>query len=255
MSVSIGYIVPVHNDEHHLEIRVMDLVNHLKKQRFSSFIVLVENGSQDLSRHKVWELSKKNFSIPIYPLSLETKGLGFALAAGITQALAIKKDKNLANLFLLLTASDLPFGFSDLEQFLARLETSEVCQIAIGSKAHPQSQITNSILRKVMSFFYRGLRRLILGMKTRDSQGTIFIPSSLAEVLNSLTQSRDFFYSTELIYWAEKRGCSIVELPVILDRIHRSSSVRVFRDSFRMFKQMISLRDRGRVLSRASQNR
>lgn len=239
---SICYIVPVHNDERHLEKMVAQLVEYLKKQPLHFLIILVENGSQDASPQKVMESAQKFSDCGVQALSLKDRGMGFALSAGMNQGLKIKEEKNLSDFWFILTASDLPFGFSDLEEFRHRLSVSPQFKIAIGSKAHPQSQVKNSRTRKIASLCYRWARGLILHMKVRDSQGSIFILSSLAQDLIPLVRSRDFFYSTELIYWAEKQKIPIVELPVVLAKECRPSSVHLLRDSWRMLKQMMALK-------------
>ncbi len=114
-------------------------------------------------------------------------------------------------------------------------------KLAIGSKAHPKSEIQRALHRLVLSRVFAMIRRGLLGMKTRDSQGTLFINSTVALNLLSRVASRDFFFSTEFVFHAEKLSIGVVEIPVKLEAEIRKSTVRIFHDSVSMAWQMLKL--------------
>ena len=72
--------------------------------------------------------------------------MGYALRRGLEMA---------AGDVVVLTAADLPFGFTDLDAYLA---CSPRPAIAIGSKAHPQSRTRVPLQRRLMSESFRVLR-------------------------------------------------------------------------------------------------
>lgn len=243
--LQIAYIVPVHNDEtsiHHC----FDLLNDRLKSLPKAFAVFVENGSRDNSYAVAQALAKES-QISAHVFTEKNAGIGYAYDRGMREAL--KLWDGTTDLWLILTASDLPFGFSDLNGFLSwykshlphhRLPTS----MAMGSKGNPNSVIRNPVSRKVMTGIYRAARRLMLGMKTKDSQGSVFLRASLAKELLPLVVSRNFFYSTELVYFGEKAGNNVEELAVKVAAEIRPSTVRPIKDGTKMFLQILELKKR-----------
>jgi len=93
-----------------------------------------------------------------------------------------------------------------------------------------------------MSYFFYLLRRLLLGMITVDSQGSIFISAKTAADLACKVKSRNYFFSTELLFYAEQKQIKINEMPITLRVEIRPSTVRPLKDSWKMFNQILNLR-------------
>lgn len=242
-SIRFTYVVPVHNEAQTLKYTMEKLYKQLK-QFPSSRIFFVENGSVDSSIAILNELGKIYQNDGVFVFLESNTGIGYALHRGLLESIAMDAESQPQNHWIVLTAADLPFEFSDLFEFIKSQENNDESQIFIGSKAHAKSVIQNSLKRQVVSYVYRILRFLILGIRVRDSQGTFFIRADVAKCLVSKIRSRDFFYTTELVYYAERAGYSIRELPVHYTEcnINRKSSVKVFRHGFKMFLQMLKLK-------------
>ncbi len=78
-------------------------------------------------------------------------------------------------------------------------------------------------------------------MRTGDSQGSIFMRMDVVKRFLDLVVSRDFFYSTELVFHAERLGHPIVELPVTVAPEARASTVRPLRDGSAMMLALFRL--------------
>jgi dolichyl-phosphate beta-glucosyltransferase len=235
--VRIAYVVPAHNEERILADTVARVVSRLKAHPGSS-VALVENGSRDGTARVCRELEGEREGVRVLADSIPAAGIGYAYHRGIELSLDAGAD------WLVLTAADLPFDFGDLDGFLRALAAEPGLRLAIGSKAHPESRIDTSSLRKTMSFGYRVARRALVGMRTGDSQGSIFLESGLARPLWPRISSRDFFYTTELIALAEHRGVRPLELPVTLQKELRASTVRPVKHSVAMLRKLLELRRR-----------
>jgi len=214
--VKLTVVLPVHNEEQMLAANVARMARRLRAMQGA--IYLVENGSRDRS----WELARglegSCESVPVQAFRELSAGIGYAYQRGIEEALrAERNDSARKGHWVLLSAADLPFGFTDLDGAEALLTAGDGCRTLIGSKAHPQSQVSVSLERRLASMAYRQARRLVLGMRTADSQGTVFLRLDLAAALVGQVRSRDFFYSTELIYLVERSGERVLELPVTLE--------------------------------------
>jgi len=234
---AFSYILPVHNQETVLESTVRRLALRLREFPGSE-IVLVENGSTDDSRALCWTLAA-DMSDELVRISFATSetGLGNALRRGMELA---------AGDVLVLTAADLPFGFTDLEAFLAHVPRPD---FAIGSKAHPESVTETAMQRRAMSEVFRWARLGVLGLRVRDSQGTIFITGSLRDRILPRLECTDFLISTEVTCWAVHEGALPLELPVVYPR-STGSTVAPLRDSTRMLLGMVALRRRLRARPR-----
>lgn len=235
------YILPVHNEEKLLAANVGRARAYL--ERFpGSEVYAVENGSVDRSWSIAQELeaaSKESGTVPVRAFREPQAGIGFAYHRGLTEALA--RFGPSPSTWAVLTGADLPFGFSDLEAALVYLVDSS-SRILMGSKAHPHSRIDNGPKRRLMTAAYRVARRMAVGMRVGDSQGSVFLRLDVAAELRPLIKARGFFYSTELCHFAERGGETIVELPVSPDAVLRASTVRSVRDGLGMARELLRLR-------------
>jgi hypothetical protein len=160
------------------------------------------------------------------------KGYGNAMRLGIDLA---KGD------LLVITAADLPFGFSDLDEALALDPRPD---LMIGSKAHPRSRVGASLKRRLMSDAFRLLRLAVIGLRVGDSQGTILVRREVARQVRPHLEAGDFFFSTELIAVAARMGVTPVELPVDYANPRSGSTVRPLHDGLAMVRALLGLRRR-----------
>lgn len=229
-SPTISYLVPIYNEELVLADTAKAVAARLEDHPGSE-VVLVENGSTDRSSQLVEELAAALSGPNVRVIAAHSaKGYGNAMRHGIDLA---------SGELLVITAADLPFGFSDLDEALALHPRPA---LMIGSKAHPRSLVLVSSKRKLMSAAFRLLRRWALGLKVGDSQGTILIDLALARRVRPHLASADFFFSTELIALATRFGVEPVELPVDYSRPRPGSTVRPVHDGLRMARAVFELR-------------
>jgi dolichyl-phosphate beta-glucosyltransferase len=230
----VSYVLPVHNQASVLVHSVRRLQRRL--ERFAAAeILLIENGSSDGSPELCTVLACETQSPSVsVRTATSAQGMGHALRTGMSMA---------EGELLVLTAADLPFGFSDLDTYLG---TTPRPDIAIGSKAHPRSRVDVPLQRRAMSGAFRLLRAAALGLRVGDSQGTLFISSRLAKRVAPHLACGDFLISTEIVCWAVEEGASPVELPVTYPR-SAQSTVSPWSDSARMVAGTFALRRRLRA--------
>ena len=227
----LSYVLPVHNQARVIETSVQRLLSRL--QAFpGSEVILVENGSTDASPALCAQLAgvSADDGVTVRVVRSET-GMGNALRRGIAVA---------SGDILVLSAADLPFGFTDLDALLA---TDPRPRLAIGSKAHKRSRTSIPAMRRTMSEAFRLLRFAVIGLRVRDSQGTILIDAQLARQIAPHLCCGDFLISTEIVAWGARLGISPVELPITY-RATPGSTVSPIGDSLRMARGLVSLRRR-----------
>jgi glycosyltransferase involved in cell wall biosynthesis len=237
------YILPVHNEALVLRANVARAQAYLADVE-GSVILAVENGSRDAS----WEIatqlaaeSEQGADVRVYAFRERAPGIGFAYHRGLAEALKLFGPSS--SVWAVLTGADLPFGFTDAEAARPLFASPPSAPaILIGSKAHPASRVKSPLRRRWMTRAYRVARRVAVGMRVGDSQGSVFLRLDLAAQLSPLVRARGFFYSTELCFRAERVGHSIVELPVTADPVLRASSVHPIRDGLGMARALLRLR-------------
>jgi dolichyl-phosphate beta-glucosyltransferase len=232
--ICVDLVIPVHNEALILENKVNTLLSSSIYPIHK--IILIENGSKDAS----WELCQKiahQHSAKIIALKSNIADMGEALMIGIRRSYQEPESTH-----FLLTAADLPFEFSDFDGFLKTQKELQPPAVVIGSKSHPQSVLERSPIRILMTLCYRWIRWMVLGLSIGDTQGTFFVSKSLPLSLIEKTRGRGFFFTTELTYHLQRAHQAIVEVPITLKPNERKSSVRIFRDSYRMLKEIFKLR-------------
>ncbi|WP_070379980.1 glycosyltransferase [Rhodococcus sp. WMMA185] len=241
----LSVVIPAHNSAAVIEQTVRRLADHLSGHDVE--IIVVENGSSDDTFAICTRLAENWTAGPVsFRVLQSSRGMGNALRAGARAS---------RGAHVLLTADDLPFGFDDLdgvEKFSAEDE-GRVPLVAIGSKAHPDSHVRRGILRGILTRGFAVLRRAILGMRTGDPQGTVFMDGELIRGLVPDLAEPGFLFTTELVHLVEQLGIVPAEVPVRLSEDHSGHGTRINRtDVLAMGMGLFRLRarhgDRGRAV-------
>jgi len=142
-----------------------------------------------------------------------------------------------------LTADDLPFGFDDLDA-ADRLDV-DAFPVVIGSKGHRDSDVGRGMLRWVLSWGFWLLRRVILGTRTLDPQGTFVLAGAWARTVAPTLGETGYLITTELCYLAERAGIRPAEVPVRLVEGHGDHRSRItVGDVWQMGVGLIGIRRR-----------
>ncbi|MGE3327365.1 MAG: glycosyltransferase [Acidimicrobiia bacterium] len=229
----LSFVVPAHNEAETLPLTIPVLAERLARYPGSE-IIIVENGSSDDTYEVASRMSDDPpFGVPVRA-QRSAPGIGAAYRRGIETAI---------NPIVICSAADLPFGFTDLDGYLDR----GCPTLAIGSKAHRASQVHRSILRSLMSFVFLLLRRLLLGLRVGDPQGTFLMHTTVADALARRCDEDGFAFTTELTALAAVDGIDPLELPIVLEPERRASTVRPLRDGRRMIAALLRIRRSVRV--------
>jgi len=229
------FLVAAYNEARILPA-LFEKFEYLQSRNFNFEVCLLDNastdGTQKLAAEKTKDVSWLRY------LRIEQKGLGAAFTAGLKHYREISGN----DCWFVFTAADLPFGFTDFESFLDYKIKHPDCGLFVGSKQHPKSQVKRDFKRRFMSALFLIIRRLVLGLATKDTQGTIFMNSQYVGTYAQI-KSVDYFFTTELIYLVSKQS-AIVEMPVTYLPELRPSNVKVIADGIKFVKQLIGLRFR-----------
>jgi glycosyltransferase involved in cell wall biosynthesis len=204
MAPQIDIVVPVFNEQAVLEASIRRLHEHLSAAfPFSWRIVIADNASADDTLDVAWALAAELPGVAV--LHLPAKGRGRALraawAASPAQVVAyMDVDLSTDLRALLPLVAPLLSGHSD---------------VAIGSRLAPGSRVVRGARREVISRSYNAILHLALRARFSDAQcGFKAVRADVARELLADVRDEGWFFDTELLVLAQRRGMRIHEVPV-----------------------------------------
>jgi glycosyltransferase involved in cell wall biosynthesis len=228
--VEISVVFPAYNEADALETAVEKVTRALNEFTRSYEIIIAEDGSTD-GTDKVAAILSERYSFVKHLHGKKRLGRGTALKN------AFKKSNGKTIIYM-----DVDLA-TDVGQtkFLVRAIEEEGYDFAIGSRTLSESKVERSRTRQIASKSYNFLVRAMLGSKVKDHQCGFkaFRREALMQLLDEVT-ARHWFWDTELLVRAFRKGYTIKEVPVEW-KSGRETKVRLFKDSFSMGWQVIKL--------------
>jgi dolichyl-phosphate beta-glucosyltransferase len=221
----LSFCVPVYNEAKIIKKNSKLIISQLEKivGKDNYELLFIENGSRDNTLIELNKIKSKN----VRYITLKEKGHGVALKTAI---------KNADGKFILLTAVDLPFGFSDLKKMV---QISNNYSIVFGSKLHPDSITHRPLSRKMASIIFRSLLRIFFNLKIKDPQGSIFIYKKDVSPILKYCDAKNAFFTTQLAIFSQKYNLKSTEIPVIMDSKNaRKSKYSIYKDGMEMVISM-----------------
>jgi glycosyltransferase involved in cell wall biosynthesis len=238
---TVSVVLPAYNEAEHIVDNVKEVVEFLKTLSFEYEVVVVDDGSPDRTyEHAVKLLDDgevgKRVRIIRYDVN---RGKGHALVCGAQAA---------TGEMIVFLDSDMDLHPRQLSHFFRTMEETGAAAV-IGCKLHPQSKVNYPASRRIVSYGYYLLTKLLFGLPVRDTQTGIkvFKRQVLADVIPRILVKR-FAFDIELLVNAHHLGYKIVEAPVHLHfqrkfgRIHFSDVVNIFTDTLAIFYRLNIIR-------------
>jgi len=232
MDISISIIFPVFNEESRLEKAFSALGYFLNNDTFSNVeIIFVDDGSQDKSAEMI-----NNFSFK-YPIRLisykENRGKGYAVRRGM---LAANND------YCLMLDVDMSTDFKELEKMIPLIKQG--ISVIIGTrKVEGATMIRRQPwYRQKLGEGYTFIANIITGVWVSDyTCGFKCFSRGAVNKIFPLVVVDRWSYDVEILFLAKKLGFSIREVPVSWEN-DDNSRVRLFRDMFGSFIDLIKIR-------------
>jgi len=230
-------IVPSYNEEKNLAESIKKLYSYLiKNSRIDFRIAIADNQSKDKTPEIAKSICRKNKRI-LYTNSKQ-KGKGAAI-------------KNAMNRFdsdwYCFIDADLPVPlkyFLDLEKEILAGKND----LIIGCRHCKKGELIATTARKIISFGYLMLAKIILfNFKIKDLQtGFKAWNNPVKKQVFSFVKDPHWFFDTELVYYAYKKGKRIGYFPVkyYIDKGPKRTEIKVIKDSWYFFIRLLKLRFR-----------
>jgi len=197
--IDLSLVIPLYDEESNVQRVTDELVKLLRSHGINFEIVLVNNGSRDNTGMEIDRMMEIYRNIIVKAVVPVNRGFGW----GVINGLKVCRGRFVG------------FMGGDLQ-----VEAAETIRIYDAAKNNPASIIkafryirNDGIHRKVLSYLYNVLFRILYQIDARDVNGTPKI--FRAEFLKSLDlQSKRSFFDAELLIKLTFLGCKVFEVPV-----------------------------------------
>ncbi len=203
LRATVDIVIPVYNEERQLPRSLLILSQFLKEGLPNPWrIVIVDNGSTDQTLSVAEMLSQKYSGVTF--VHIPQKGRGRALRHAWLESTAD-----------IVSYMDVDLS-SNLSQFPKLVQAiEEGSPIAVGSRLSKGAHVKRSLSRELVSRVYNLLIRSIFFTPFHDAQcGFKALTRATAHALVPLIRDNNWFFDSELLIIASKRGFKIKEIPV-----------------------------------------
>lgn len=236
--MKLNITLPCYNEERILKSNILRVFNFLKENVTNDDwqIIIANNKSTDKTGQIGEELEKEFESIKY--LEVFQKGKGVAIRESW--------QRFPADIYIFMD-TDLATDLVALPR-LIRAVKEEKFNVAIGSRFHPQSKVKRKLVRKIISFGYNLLRKILISSKITDAPcGFKAVDKKIIQNILPQVKDEQWFFDSELIILAEKEGYKIKEIPIKWEDIREKedkSKVNTISLSLDYFKKLIKLKKR-----------
>ncbi len=231
MSASVEVVIPVYNEEDALPVSIPALSAFLRDNLPNPWrVTIADNASIDGTRAVSESLCRDIDGVNY--LYLPEKGRGRALRAAW-----LGSESDIVSYMDV----DLSTGLSHFPALVGALESD--CHVAIGSRLSRGSQVTHRSFKReltsrgynllIWSMFFVGFPDAQCGFKAMTRQA--------AQAIIPHVQNNNWFFDTEMLIIAEKRGYRIGVVPVAW-RDDPGSTVNVVKTATEDIKGLLRLR-------------
>lgn len=232
----LSVIVPCFNEGDHIFKNLEECLGSLSKLGRPFEIIAVNDGSSDNTSQ---ELNRLALAHPeIVPVTYSKNvGKGNALRVG-----AMKARGDL----IIFMDADLEIHPKHAAIFIQTMERTGA-DMVIGSKRHPDSKVDYPLKRKMLSFGYHVLVRILFGLRLTDTQpGFKLAKREVIEKEISKSKVNRYAFDLELLVNTNSDGFKIVEAPIDLE-FSRPLGGRIgFRSVRSIFRETIDVYSRQR---------
>lgn len=222
----LSIVVPAYNEGEHIYDNLMTIDKALSAFCSDYEIIAVNDGSKDNTGAEVSRAASDNPNIKDFGYDIN-RGKGGAVSWGAVNSRGeivgfIDADLDLS--------PDLIAGY-----YKKMNETG--CDIVIGSKMHKESKLEYPAARKLFSFCYFVMLKVLFGLKCHDTQtGLKLYKGELIREIVPLRKIDGYAFDIELLALASKKKSSLIEMPVELNFTRGESFGRIkFKDVWKMF--------------------
>lgn len=229
----LSIVMPAYNEGNHIYNNLKEVSGIISGFMKNYEIVVVDDGSIDNTKSEIHRYMEEDTHIRMVSYK-KNKGKGNAIKHGV-----LKTEGN----YIAFLDSDLDLPPEQIKKYMEPLLAGKA-DVVIGSKMHKDSQIEYPKIRKVISFGYYCMLRVLFHLNVKDTQTglKVFDAEALKSII-SLVKTQGFAYDIEILVALNARKYRIMEMPVRLvfrrgqgmGRIKIKDIIKVFKDTIAIF--------------------
>lgn len=232
----LSIIIPAYKEEKNIYKTVDEILKAHDILDYDYEVIVVVDGSPD----KTEKEAKKHRSKKVKVYSYEkNQGKGHAIKYGV------KKAKG-----EIITFTDAGGDFKP-EQFDNCVKLLEIfdADFVLGSKRHPASKVNYPRIRRIYSWIYQKVIKLLFGLNVTDTQaGLKFMKSEVAKKILPKALVKQYAFDLEMLVIAKRLGYDrIFEAPVEMNFNNVGSSIN-FKTILKMVTDTLAIFYRARIL-------
>ena len=234
MNPFLSIIIPAHNEANRLPDTLEQVFGFLKKQTFTSEVLVVENGSTDKTFEIAQDFAAHHANLRV--IQNDWRGKGLAIQRGIQEA---------TGEYLFLCDADLSMPIAEISKFIPpQLQNVD---IAIASREAPGAvRYHEPYYRHLTGRVFNTLIRLLVLPTLQDTQcGFKCIRADVARDIFRYQTLTGWAFDVEMLFIARHHRYQVVEIPIHW-YFNADSKISVLRDSLRMFLDLLVIRRNAR---------
>lgn len=228
----LSVIVPCYNEEENIYKNILKMSKIISGFYNNYEIICVNDGSKDNTKKELTKASKKDKKIKLISYD-ENKGKGHALKVGT------EKAKGELIVFI---DCDLELPPLYIKKYLTIMDNTDA-DVVIASKMHKDSVINYPTTRKILSFCYYLLLKLLFNLRVKDTQTglKLFKKEAIKKVME-VTEIEGFSFDIEILSIINRLGYKIVDAPIKLNFTRQHAMGRIkLKDITKMFSDTIKI--------------
>ncbi len=204
----LSIIIPAYKAEKFIEKNLLQVRNVLEKIRYPYEILCVVDGKVDRTWEEASKVAKKYSNVSV---------VGYSTNMGKGHAVRFGMAKSKGDIIGFIDAG-LELNPNGLSMLLEHFEWYKA-DIIVGSKRHPASKVSYPWQRKILSFGYQVVVRILFGLKVKDTQvGMKFFRREVLEATMPRLLVKSMAFDAEMLAVAYYLGYRrIYESPVELE--------------------------------------
>ena len=224
--MKFSVIVPAYKEGKTIKDNLLEIRKALLESVDSFEILAVNDGSPDNTKEQIMEAAA------LYP---EIKYAGYDKNRGKGGAVSWGAVNSRGEIVGFIDA-DLDLSPDLIAGYYKKMNETG-CDIVIGSKMHKESKLEYPAARKLFSFCYFVMLKVLFGLKCHDTQtGLKLYKGELIREIVPLRKIDGYAFDIELLALASKKKSSLIEMPVELNFTRGESFGRIkFKDVWKMF--------------------
>lgn len=222
----LSVVMPTLNSETFIKTSIKKMKDFLNQCRLvNNFEILVMAQTSD---DKTFDILRKIKDRNVRAFFIKKRGKGGAVTEGI---------RNTKYHYVLMIDDDLPYKLSFIDKALSEIDKYD---IVVASRYCRKMRHHAPLSRKIASFFYRKIVRLVFSIPQKDIQaGMKLMKKSIFSKIPFPNEKR-YVWDTEFLYFANKNKLRIKEIPEVLKQ--KPNYLKISRTTFEIIYDLIKLR-------------